>query len=224
MSENELVGEIHSHLSGGDMSEGISLCFELATDKPNIAANIFTTYRPKIIKALHGWAREVNEHREVFLPHSLFECDAPRAYEEMREFEEKYGGIIDVQAQATPIAREHVDTANSMEAQRQAITQAYDRWHTDGELRKVCATDNPEYLDQDESTAIKIAEDSLKKAYKKEGIKINDVDRDVLRNQAIALVKNNREYLSEAALRRRKLGQLHYDLKKTLRKMSRHSE
>lgn len=150
--------------------------------------------------------------------------NAPRAYEEMREFEEEYGGVIDVQAQATPLVREHVDTANSMEAQRQAITQAYDRWHTDAELRKVCATDNPESLTQDESKAIKMAEDLLKEQIKKEGIKISEVDRDVLRNQAIDLVKNYKEILSEAALRRRKLEQLHNDFKKKMRKMSRHSE
>ena len=98
MSDKELMNEIHSSLSGSDLREGISLCVELATDQPNKAANIFAAYRPTIIDELHGWASEVNGHQGVFLPHSLIKSEAPNTYEEMREFENHYGGIIDSQA------------------------------------------------------------------------------------------------------------------------------
>ena len=218
MSENELVREIHSLLSGGNRSEGISVCFELAADTPDIAANIFTAYRPKIIGALHGWAREVNEHRGVFLPHRLFECDDPHAYEVMQDFEEKYGDIIDVQAQAKPIVREHVDTANRMEAQRQAITQALDRWNTDRKIRRNCATDNPERLTQIEATAIKIAVEHVKEVMKMKGIKINEIDREDLRDLAIEVVKKNEKLLSEAARRERALEQSTTELLREMRK------
>ena len=169
MSERELVEEIHSCLSGSDMHEGISLCFDLATAHPDQAAKIFTSYRPKIIEALYGWARDVNEHRGVFLPHNLFRSEVPDAYEEMWEFEAKFAGTIDVQAQDNPLVRQHVDTAKTMEAHRQAITEAIERRHTDRELRNLCGTDDPEHLHHIETTAIEIALSEIKGALKKNG-------------------------------------------------------
>lgn len=212
MSDKELVDEIHSCLSGSDMLQGVSACFELATVNPDKAARIFTSYRPKIIEALYGWAREVNDHVGVFLPHSLFESEAPRAYEEMREFEAKYGGIIDVQAQAKTEVREHVRRANSMKAQRHAITQAIDGWHTDRESRSLCGTDDPERLAQNETTAIEIAVDLIKEALKEKGIKISKVDREDLRHTAIKAVKENKEILKEASRRERQMKKILKDL------------
>jgi len=206
MSDKELVDEIHSSLSGSDMLGGISLCFALATDRSDKAANIFAAYRPKIIDALHDWARDVNGHRGVFLPYSLFGSEASDTYEEMRKFEDKFGDIIDIRAQASQHVRKHVHAANSMEAERHAITKAIERWRTDREARKLCGTNDPERLDKIETTAIEIASDLVKKTLKKEGITINKVDPGDLRNIAIMVVKKDENILVEA-LRRERVGQ-----------------
>ena len=216
MSDKELVDEIHSCLSGSDMLGGISLCFELATDQSDKAANIFAAYRPKMIDALHGWAWEVNGHRGVFLPHSLFGSEAPGTYEEMRKFEDKYGGIIDIQAQANPVVREHVDDANSMETERQAITKAIERWRADREARQLCGTDDPERLDQIETTAIKIAVDLVKEALKKKGIKISKVDSEDIKNIAIKAVKENKKIIEEASRRERQSEKTLKDLRRQI--------
>ena len=201
MSDKELLERIHSCLSGSDMLGGISLCFGLATDQSDKAANIFAAYRPKIIDTLHGWAREVNGHRGVFLPHSLLGSQAPGTYEEMREFENKYEGIIDIQAQANPLVREHVHAANSMETERHAITKATERWRADREARQLCGTDDPERLTQIETRAVEIASDIVKEKMKEMGIKINNVDREDLKDIAIKAVIENIEILEESVRR-----------------------
>ena len=203
MSDKELVNEIHLCLSGSDTREGIALCFELATDQPLKAVNFFTTYRPRIIDALYGWAREVNGHQGVFLPHSLFRSAAPETYEEMREFENQYGGIIDSQAQANPEVREHVDAANSMETKRHAITKAIESWRTDLERRTLCGTDDPERLAQIETSAVEIAIDRVKNALRDRGDKISKVDPKKINDRAIKLVKEKKEILEETLRRER---------------------
>ncbi len=141
------------------MLDGIWMCFDLATVSPERAANIFTTYRPKIIELLYSWAYAVNGyvngHSGVFLPQRLFGSEAPDIYHAMREFEKEYGDIIDDQPQVEPMVREHVRLANDLEAQRQEITEATDRLRADREKRRICGTDDSELLAEIEKYAIK---------------------------------------------------------------------
>ena len=208
MSDKELVDKIHPCLSGSDKREGISRCFDLATDQPHRAANIFAAYRPEIIDALHGWAREVNGHQGVFLPHSLFRSEAPGTFEAMREFENQHGSIIDSQAQASPKVREHVDAANSMETERHAIAEAIESWRADRERRKLCGTSDPEHLAQIETSTVEIAVDIVKKVLKDGGYKVSNVDPKKINDKAIKLVKENPKILEEALRRERQLNKL----------------
>jgi len=185
------VDQINQSFGGGNWLDGLSLCFELAEQNQDVAANIFINYWPDMIKSLHAWAVEVSQHTGVFLPDHLYGTDMVSLASEIEAFQDDYARVIESQRAKHKALEKKAILVSDMSANKAEIDQGLDRWHIDQRARQICQTKDPARLKIIEDEVLRVAEKKVKESYRRRGRRATHQDPTEIRSKAIQFVRKN---------------------------------
>jgi len=158
--------DVRKAFETGSFEEALDQLEDLTGSNPPLASRLYLL-RPNLYRFLEEWSREVLMSRELFLPPSIYDSDAPRCLKQVRAFEGAHSASL------THELSSHPEHFRRVELDEGLIERAIAEWREEHRVRSELLFSDPDALLQVEEECLQLVRMALRRA----GKHLKDFDR-----------------------------------------------